>query len=152
LGCGNSTAGLDIKTNDYRGWIVGFALNNYTLLDYDGAQNNSYFKSLNNNIYDAAITRFSIPAIVSTKEEEQTPLGLDFTIYPNPSYDIVNILINKDIPVARLKVFNNLGEVVFEQQIVNGQLILQTEEWSSACYLFLIQFEETTITKLFIKN
>lgn len=152
LGCGDHTAGYDIKTNDSRGWIVGAASIDYTLYDYDGAQNNAYYKALNSNFRDGVITRYSIPTTLDSEEEENKSLDFDFKIYPNPSQGIVNILINKDVPVARLKVFNNLGALVFEQQIVNGQLMLQTEEWSSACYLFLIQSEETTITKLFIKN
>ena len=154
LGCGDHTTGLDIKKNNSRGWIVGYATTDYTLYDHDGAQNNAYFKSLNNNnnLRDGVITRFSTPTLLDSKDVENVFLDFDFKIYPNPSHDIVNILINKDIPDARLKVFNNLGQVVFEQQILNGQLMLQTEEWSSACYLFLIQSGETTITKLFMKN
>ncbi|HUM52744.1 MAG TPA: T9SS type A sorting domain-containing protein, partial [Chitinophagales bacterium] len=78
------------------------------------------------------------------------------SIYPNPTVDNTVITIyTKDVIDVKLKVFNDIGQIINDSQItlkpgVNNWNI-DTKTWSKGVYYFIINNNDKPITRQVIK-
>ena len=65
----------------------------------------------------------------------------DLQIYPNPASDFIRISIPENIDMAGLKIFNSLGQVVFEGLIQSENAIIDVSKLGQGMYFVLIKSE-----------
>lgn len=84
---------------------------------------------------------------------EQNELNNEFTIYPNPFKDIVKITTKNTLQNAQIKLFNSIGQLVYEQQNINEQtVVIERKNLTSGIYyLQLIEGDNTNTQKLIIE-
>lgn len=74
---------------------------------------------------------------------------IDFEIYPNPNNGKFTVNFENYVP-SKLIVFTLSGEVVFEKNVENSEMVLNLEGLSKGIYLLGLQTEDKTITKKLI--
>jgi hypothetical protein len=141
-----------IKTNDSRGWLVGKARPDYTLLDFDGNDNVAYFKAVNPSNDDGAITRFNKSPVLFINQDIESDISLNFVIFPNPSNDVVNISLKNNFTNASIQVFDGTGRVIFEKAINSNTEVLDIKEWANGVYSLVVNLDGLVASKLFIKQ
>ncbi len=75
----------------------------------------------------------------------------DFILYPNPVKNILNIALPEGTVKASLLLFNNLGQIVMEQQI-NADTNVSTEELATGIYSYRIESGNTVKKGKLIKE
>ncbi|MBK9249268.1 MAG: T9SS type A sorting domain-containing protein [Ignavibacteria bacterium] len=84
---------------------------------------------------------------------ERLPNQSIFLTYPNPSTNFINLDLTKTIIHGNLKIFNILGQLVFEKDDFNGDSFnFDTSNLSSSVYLIYLLENELTYHAMFIKN
>lgn len=74
----------------------------------------------------------------------------NFSIYPNPTANILNINSNSDI--KEVKIYNTLGQLVMNQSVNSNALVLPVENLSKGIYIIVVQIQNEVIRKQFIKE
>lgn len=64
-------------------------------------------------------------------------------VYPNPASDIVNI--KSDNPIKYIRMFNQTGQEVFSVELNSSFYRLNTSDFKSGIYLFLLKTDEGTV-------
>lgn len=64
---------------------------------------------------------------------------IEFTFYPNPSQDYLNLSIVNDIFIGQVKVINMLGKTVLESNIIEKDTILDISSLNSGIYYLIIR-------------
>ncbi len=81
----------------------------------------------------------------ATSVEEVSADGV--SIFPNPSEDIVNIVFS-GIQASSIKVYNQLGQIMYSEDNLNGQQVqLSVEKWSAGNYTVQIFNSNGTVLK-----
>ena len=78
-------------------------------------------------------------------------LGQEIDLFPNPATDRVLISI-PDLIGEYLEVFNNFGQTLFEQNINDTQIELNTRDWNPGIYFVKIKTTEGVVSKRFVLN
>lgn len=74
----------------------------------------------------------------------------EIEIYPNPANDRVNIRANSEISLV--KVYNHVGQLVYETAARSNIVNLNTSEFGSGMYIFKIETENgMTVESVIIK-
>lgn len=77
----------------------------------------------------------------------------DFNVFPNPNDNgILNVTFSK---ANSLKIFNSLGEIVYEEninQITDGKKILDLTSFSNGIYFIAVSYEEKASRRKIILN
>jgi hypothetical protein len=152
LGCGEASEGHSVKTTDFRGWIVGEAREDYTLLDFDGAGTTAYFKGFNPLNEDGVITRFNKSPVITEVEIIAFDKVPEINLFPNPASNLVNISIERDFNDATLKVFDATGRLILDKTLNSRTEIVEINEWANGVYSFVITLDGQVLSKLLIKN
>lgn len=96
----------------------------------------------------------SIPTNVACESEmisvKETDDDETIKVYPNPAGD--NLIIQSDESMEKVRIYNLLGEVVLQRDIVNILYILDVSGMKSGIYFLEIKTGKKTFRKNFIKN
>jgi len=71
---------------------------------------------------------------------------INFTIYPNPTQNILNI--ESQQPIERVKIYNLQGQLIKEVSPINVDI----SQFNAGLYFVQVTIEGKTVTKKFIKN
>lgn len=77
---------------------------------------------------------------------------LDFKISPNPSSEVLNIVLPNQPQNVSVEVFDVLGKKVFSTTLSDSKQSIQVSEWTKGFYLVRIVSDNGTQTKRFIKQ
>lgn len=93
-------------------------------------------------IWNRALTQQEIMALYNGDEVSVTELseGKSFTIYPNPTKNIINIKVNKEDLGLPIKLFDNYGKVVLSKIIDQADINLDLKNLADGIYF--IRFED----------
>ena len=76
---------------------------------------------------------------------------LEYTIYPNPTTDIVHINFNTPSNIGTIKVFNYLGEKIMSQQILNKDSSIDFSGLNNGFYFIDINtIENHSVSKIIL--
>jgi serine protease AprX len=78
--------------------------------------------------------------------------SLEFKIYPNPAKNLVSITLPKDIKLAKILFYNQLGQEVIRQNINSQTLSIDLYNLNSGIYTYKLETEKTTLTGKIIKE
>jgi len=70
---------------------------------------------------------------------------------PNPGSNTVNLSSESDEPIQSIAIYNMLGVLILKQGISNNELSIETKNWNSGTYFFVVRTEDAIITKQYIK-
>ena len=98
-----------------------------------------------------ALVATGVNAPLSTHE---TDLQNAITIYPNPVVGKLNIRVSENLKNAEIKIFNQAGQIVFENQLntVAGTESIDLKSMPAGVYMVYIKSGKDTITKKIIKK
>ena len=65
---------------------------------------------------------------------------IDFTYYPNPTSDVVNIISNSNI--REILIYNVQGRLLYNQKINNLESVVDISSFSNGTYFFKVKFDE----------
>jgi len=68
-----------------------------------------------------------------------------FTLYPNPSDGIFALYTDDKIDVAKITIFNILGEIIFTQQTTSAETIINLSGLSKGIYVVILKTSEDSI-------
>lgn len=88
-----------------------------------------------------------VSPLLSVEETEQN----SFSIYPNPSKDVLNIKLALNNKSLKIEVFDILGKLVYHTNSTNNKSI-NTSNWNSGLYFVKISSGNSEITKRFVKE
>src|SRR5690606_5224730 len=89
--------------------------------------------------------------VVSTMGTEQYQTT-DFKIFPNPGRSDIKIELPNYKDNMQVRIFNILGEKIFDKNISSTHLLLDISQWSNGIYMVQLNAENTSVTKRFVKN
>ena len=91
------------------------------------------------------------PASRTAEESKQDLNKLGINIYPNPTIDILNVSLPNE-NLANIYLFNALGQNVYSNEAVSGDLKIQLAEFGKGIYIINIEFEgKITSKKIVVK-
>jgi len=67
-------------------------------------------------------------------------------VYPNPVYDVLNV-ISQNNNIQNIKLFNNAGELVFEEYVFKKENIINISDYKSGIYLLQVNEGKMTYYK-----
>lgn len=104
---------------------------------------------LQDNIWVATTTGVSkISAILSSVNQSKIS---SIAIFPNPASDVMYVNNgNKDIDA--LKIYNNLGALIYENNQSKGQPSIDISSFTKGLYYINIQFSDMVVTKKIVIN
>ena len=70
-------------------------------------------------------------------------------IYPNPFEESIQL---KALTHGELIVYDAIGRVIYQDQIVPGIQAVKINNWSPECYTFEFRSEQGSVTKRVVKN
>ena len=107
--------------------------------------------SLTNNSQQFAIVITGIESVMGT-----TDVNLDdvIALYPNPVIDNLNIQTTKTLKNAQVKVFNQMGQIVYMNEFdsLKNKQNINLSSFPSGTYMIYIKSDEGVITKKIIKK
>jgi len=148
-GDGDDNEGRAVGVNNDYVWIVGRAKGSWTLVDYDDGSIEDYYRISSGNTWDGAIARFSKEMIVGVTEQSgvQIPALL---IYPNPSYNLINVEVPGKIGYTEIQFFDVLGQLVFQLPIYNGKATVDINHWANGVYTARCNIGDSFINGKFV--
>ena len=106
---------------------------------------NIYYQSFYQNFVDLRGRLAFCKNIVGVKETED----LDFQIYPNPSNEMLNI-ISSDLPVTSFYIYNTLGKIIYSENNLFKNKIINTSTFQSGIYLIRFDINSVSFSKYLI--
>ena len=102
------------------------------------------------NVWIATSTGVSkISAITSAINE---PEALEIMIFPNPTSDIVYLGNNDEKVIQQIKIYNNLGVLIYEENNQKEQYSIDFSSLKKGLYYADIQFSDAAIIKKIVVN
>lgn len=86
-----------------------------------------------------------------TLSNEKVSLN-SFKLIPNPTSDIFVIKFSKVLESAKLHVFDVMGKLVYEDQIISKSKVIDTNLWPSGFYIVKVEAPNYSHIKRLIKN
>jgi hypothetical protein len=114
----------------------------YDLSEYDNKTVYVAIQCISEDQYIFMVDDISIDFIVGTPEQEKE---VDFSLYPNPAKDQLNISSGSEI--TQVEIFNQLGQLVFSQVVKNEFFNMNTSGFNSGIYYVKITTEEGMATR-----
>ncbi|MBK9248405.1 MAG: T9SS type A sorting domain-containing protein [Ignavibacteria bacterium] len=106
--------------------------------------NNFTYKLTSSGSHDAFIKKFS-PSVIVPQENI-------FLTYPNPCSDFLNLDLTKTITNGKLRIFDLLGQLVFEIEEVTGDtFVIDISNQPSGLYFIEVYQNETTYRTAIVK-
>ncbi len=114
----------------------------YDLSDYDGQTVYVAIQCVSEDAWVFMIDDVSIDFTVGVPE---TPQAVEFTVYPNPVTDNLNITSGEEM--TQVDIFNQLGQKVFSQTVKNNHFNLNTKGYNAGVYYIRVTTENGVNTK-----
>jgi len=120
-------------------------------IDYDYIAINNFFKASDGTIY-AATDRGVFKLDITTDVEPINGNDNLINIYPNPASDLINICYQNSENIKSIKIINQLGEIVYDNDVIaSGNYIqISTKEFASGIYYCLMKMEDRTVSQKFV--
>ena len=83
--------------------------------------------------------------------DEEFSLKNEFSISPNPSKSDTQLVLPSTIENVKLEVYDVLGKKIYSSNYQANSRI-NVSNWHTGVYLFKVTFENSVVTKRFIKN
>jgi hypothetical protein len=115
----------------------------FDLSAYDGQMVYVAIQCVSEDRFVFMLDNISIDFTVGTSEP--TEEEVEFTLYPNPARDQINITTDNEI--IRVDIFNQLGQVVYTQTVKNNYFNLNTSQYTDGIYFVRITTDEGVATK-----
>lgn len=74
---------------------------------------------------------------------------LTTSVFPNPTKELINIRSN--LPIIKLSVFNDLGKMVYEQNVEESEIKLDVSQWAAGVYFISVTNHSKQSNIKFIK-
>lgn len=93
---------------------------------------------------------FGCGSIITDNKEGKTSED-NFTLFPNPANDVLNINFNVETIVTKIEILNNLGQLIREEEIVLKNNYIDIKDLPEGVYLLCIKNSNSeNISKRFI--
>jgi len=83
---------------------------------------------------------------------EELIMDEDFSVYPNPSNNIINIRLDNSEKEATVKIVNILGETVMSTKMTNSETQLSIGSLTNGVYFVSIETAKNRLVKSLVKN
>ncbi len=142
---------VTIATINYLDTDTGWTSYSYSLDSYAGQSVYIAFNEyVADNLNDGAAISLDNVVIGAGSGIPETPVNSLLSIYPNPTVDFINIDSYNEI--IRVKLYNNLGQLVNDDMINGNHAQINASSYSSGMYLISIETTEgTSVRKVLIK-
>ncbi len=121
-------------------WVYNIGNGGYTYvgeISVDG-------KSISHRWAQGVFSKAYVPEQINELVKEKVVL------YPNPASDQFEIMANEEFgPIKRIRVVNNIGQILLEQNYndeTNAAITIKTDSWKSGVYFVNINSENTNKT------
>jgi|GEM_PF-1018612 len=114
----------------------------YDISDYDGETVYLAIQCVSEDAFVFMVDDISIDFMVRIPEK---PEAVDFTIYPNPVRDQLNVLSAKEM--TRIDILNQLGQTVYSHVVKNNVFSMNTTGYSAGVYYIRVTTAEGVATK-----
>jgi plastocyanin len=84
------------------------------------------------------------PSSLNVKENKPE---LNFSLYPNPTNGVFNVNLNSSVDVSKIEVYNLLGEVVYNTNVVTAKTTIDLSNNERGIYFVKIFVNEAVLTK-----
>lgn len=118
----------------------------------DGGGSPVYYQSSLNSWTDGTITRFDLQPIYLAGINENGSIGNGITVYPNPASSTITLNIDELKKNQTYKIYNNLGQILVNDKLINKKTIIDLESLSSGIYFLEVRDTKTNSSVKFIKN
>lgn len=107
--------------------------------------------TLTNGSQNFALVVTGVNAPLSTNDVDMNNI---VSVYPNPVSDNLNIQTNEKLNNAEVKIFNQMGQIVYGNKFdaVSGVQNIDLKSYPAGIYMVYIKSEKGTITKKIIKK
>lgn len=131
-------------TND--GYVVFKIKTKHTLVVGNTFTNNAniYFD------YNFPITTNTYTTTVAALSTQDFDFGTYFTLYPNPTKDVLNIQTKQDLEVNSIEIYNQLGQIVMA--VTNAVNAVDVSNLASGTYFVKINTEKGSANAKFVKE
>jgi hypothetical protein len=137
-------------------------------LDFNDATNDGYvvFKiktkstlvvgnTFSNNVniyfdYNFPITTNTYTTAVQTLSTQDFDFGTYFTLYPNPTNEVLNIKAKQELNLNSIEIYNQLGQIVMV--VTNAVHAIDVSNLASGTYFVKINTEKGNATTKFVKQ
>jgi len=90
-------------------------------------------------------------SLLAVPSEIELPNSLDLDAFPNPFSNALKVVIENE-SIVNIKVYNNLGQIVFSSLNINKSITINTEEWTKGLYMLEVNNGETISVKKLVKE
>ena len=118
---------------------------NYRFLDIHPESGNNYYR-LKQIDFDGAFDYSDIRVIEFTKA------GIEISIYPNPTNDVVNIQLDENIIEGELQLYDQLGRLVLQDTIIKSEYLktIKVSQFPNGVYTINIISDDQRFSEKFI--
>jgi serine protease AprX len=102
------------------------------------------------NQFGYGIPDFQSALTIASLSVNDTSMGR-FLVYPNPANDFVTVSFPFGFEVAKMSLYNNLGQMILEQEIISNQQ-LSLDHLTSGMYYYKIKSNSLVQSGKIIKN
>ncbi|MCW1148457.1 T9SS type A sorting domain-containing protein [Flavobacterium lacisediminis] len=100
--------------------------------------------------YNFPITTNTYTTTVAALSTQDFDFGTYFTLYPNPSKDVLNIQTKQDLAVNSIEIYNQLGQIVMA--VTNAVNAVNVTNLASGTYFVKINTEKGSANAKFVKE
>lgn len=119
--------------------------------NYDFTYNISEFQGVRTLIINSMFNQQAVYSSVMLSNESFEKL--DFSLYPNPSEDYIEIQLNNEFTNnVSLELYNQIGLICKTEKLFSSKTRIETGDLSSGIYFVKIKTENETIVKKLIKK
>ena len=123
----------------------------YNNVSFQVTTNQSYYPRTGyiyiNGVYKKIIQEGNTSSGINESEQLS-----NINVYPNPAIDIVFIKLNNLVENNTISIFSTQGQIVFQEILQKGEIILHLGKLSSGLYIMKIENSEKTEYIKFIKE
>ncbi len=100
--------------------------------------------------YNFPITTNTYTTTVAALSTQDFDFGTYFTLYPNPTKDVLNIQTKQDLEVNSIEIYNQLGQIVMA--VTNAVNAVDVSNLASGTYFVKINTEKGSANAKFVKE
>ncbi|MEM6725009.1 MAG: T9SS type A sorting domain-containing protein, partial [Bacteroidota bacterium] len=130
------------EINRVQGAGTSYTTLNYEVIDVQPLSGDNYYR-LKQVDFDGAFEYSEIQVV------RLLDLGVDLSIFPNPATEVVHLDVSSGYKEAIIQVFDLAGRQVFEEQVIDGEVLnpIYVDKWAAGQYLIQLAIDRTVFTK-----
>ncbi len=101
----------------------------------------------NDDIYSPSGSMTITKNFASSTKDVQAKTGFDFSVYPNPAWDVVNISLDKELKGAHAILYNSFGQRVLSQEFSGAKHQLNIAALTKGVYWLSLEKDSEILTK-----